>query len=76
MLETLHSTHHREDPAAMTTGKAQEKQRTGIQQLVEQELLRNVTTEPLDTQGQIERWRTLSKRSRLKPSSTNLTHRA
>ena len=48
----LRSKHPTEDPAAIATGKARAEQRTGITVVGEQEQQPNVTTEPLDAQGQ------------------------
>ena len=52
-LATLRGKHPTEDPAAIATGKAQAERRTGITAVGEQEQQPNVTSEPLDAQGQI-----------------------
>ena len=49
----LSSKHPIEDPAANATRKAQAEQRAGITAVGEQEQQSNVTSEPLDAQGQI-----------------------
>ena len=45
--------HPTEDPAAIATGKVQAERRAGITAVGEQEQQPNVTSEPLDAQGQI-----------------------
>ena len=52
-LATLRGKHLTEDPAAIATGKAQAERRAGITAVGEQEQQPNVTSEPLDVQGQI-----------------------
>ena len=52
-LATLRDNHPTEDPAAIATGKAQAERRAGITAVGEQEQQPNVTSEPLDAQGQI-----------------------
>ena len=52
-LATLRGKHPTEDPAAIAIGKAQAERRAGITAVGEQEQQPNVTSEPLDTQGQI-----------------------
>ena len=52
-LATLRSIHPTEDPALIATGRARAKQRAGMAAVGEQEQKPNVTTEPLDAQGQI-----------------------
>ena len=52
-LATLRGKHLTEDPAAIATGKAQAERRAGITAIGEQEQQPNVTSEPLDVQGQI-----------------------
>ena len=52
-LATLRGKHPTEDPAAIATGKAQAERRAGITAVGEQEQQPNVTSEPLDAQGQI-----------------------
>ena len=52
-LVTLRGKHPTEDPAAIATGKAQAERRAGITATGEQEQQLNVTSEPLDAQGQI-----------------------
>ena len=49
----LRGKHPTEDPAAIATGKAQAERRAGITAVGEQEQHPNVTSEPLDAQGQI-----------------------
>ena len=53
ILATLRGKHPTEDPAAIATGKAQEEQRAGNTAVGEQEQQPNVTSEPLDAEGQI-----------------------
>ena len=50
---TLRGKHPTEDPAAIATSKAQAERRAGITAVHEQEQQPNVTSEPLDAQGQI-----------------------
>ena len=52
-LATLRGKHPTEDPAAIATGKAQAERRAGITAVGKQEQQPNVTSEPLDAQGQI-----------------------
>ena len=52
-LETLRGKHLKEDPAAIATGKVKAERRAGITAVGEQEQQPNVTSEPLDAQGQI-----------------------
>ena len=52
-LATLRGKHSTEDPAAIAIGEAQAERRAGITAVGEQEQQPNVTSEPLDTQGQI-----------------------
>ena len=52
-LATLRGKHPTEDPAAIVTGKAQAERCAGITAVAEQEQQPNVTSEPLDAQGQI-----------------------
>ena len=52
-LATLRDKHPTEGPAAIATGKAQAERRAGITAVGEQEQQPNVTSEPLDEQGQI-----------------------
>ena len=52
-LATLRDKHPTEDPAAITTGKAQAERRADITAVGEQEQQPNLTSEPLDAQGQI-----------------------
>ena len=52
-LATLRGKHSTESPAAIATGKAQVERRAGITAVGEQEQQPNVTSEPLDAQGQI-----------------------
>ena len=54
-LATLRGKHPTEDPAAITTGKAQAERRAGITAVGEQEQQPNGASEPLDVQGQIPR---------------------
>ena len=50
---TLRGKHPTDDPAAIAAGKAQAERRGGIAAVGEQEQQPNVTSEPLDAQGQI-----------------------
>ena len=52
-MATLRGKHPTEDPAAIATDKAQAEPRAGITGVDEQEQQPNVTSEPLDAQGQI-----------------------
>ena len=52
-LETLRGKHPTEEPAAIARGKAQAERRAGITAVGEQEQQPNVTSEPLDAQGQV-----------------------
>ena len=52
-LATLCGKHPTEDPAAIATGKAQAERRVGVTTVGEQEQQPNMTSEPLDAQGQI-----------------------
>ena len=52
-LAALRGKHPTEDPAGIATGKAQVERRAGITAVGEQEQQPNVTSEPLDAQGQI-----------------------
>ena len=52
-LAMLRGKHPTEDPAAIASGKAQAERRAGITAVREQEQRPNVTSEPLDAQGQI-----------------------
>ena len=52
-LATPRGKHPTEDPAVIATDKAQAERRAGITAVGEQEQQPNVTSEPLDAQGQI-----------------------
>ena len=52
-LATLRGKYPAEDPAAIARGKAQAERRASITAVGEQEQEPNVTSEPLDAQGQI-----------------------
>ena len=65
-LATLRGKHPREDPAAIATGKAQAEGRAGITAVGEQEQQSNVTSEPLDAQGQIPKMENLFEEATIK----------
>ena len=67
ILATLRGKHPTEDPAAIAAGKAQAERRTFITAAVEeQEQQPNVTSEPLDAQGQIPEMENLFKEATVK----------
>ena len=66
-LATLRSQHPTEDPAAVATGKAKAEHRAGITVAVgEQEQQPNVTSDLLDTQGQVPEMENLFKEATVK----------
>ena len=65
-LATLGDKHPTEDPAAIATGKAQAERRAGITAAGEQEQQPNLTSEPLDAQGQIPEMENLFEESTVK----------
>ena len=66
-LATLGWKHLTEDPAAIATGKAQVERRAGITAVGEQEQQPNVTSEPLDAQGQIPEMENIFEEATAKP---------
>ena len=68
-LATLRGKHPTEGPAAIATGKAQAERRIGITAFGEQEQQPNVTSEPLDAQGQIPEMENLFEKAAVKAVS-------
>ena len=75
-LATLRGKHPTEDPAAIATGKAQAERRAGITAVGEQEQQPNVTSEPLDAQGQIPEMENLFEEATVEAVSRKPAHKA